>query len=343
MILNFKSFNENSNNDNILLFYSFDWDDNILNMPTVIHMEKEDNGIWRPIDVSTSEFAEVRNDSKYRILQNDPSKAFSEFRDFGLRGDNAFKLDTIKAITNGNFGPSWNDFIECLLGGRIFSIITARGHESESIKKGIEWIIDNYLSNDQKYEMYNNILKFAYYYRDEEKYDVLYKDISNISKSPLIKMYLDKCYFIGVSNPNSETSALNPEQAKKDALLRFKSKIDNLSKKIGVKFMIGFSDDDKKNVKHIEDLMNNIKHEDFSNLYKMIVKNTNDPNNITKTQRSFENFNDKSVLSMSNFNNMINNSTSVENNDIDKIKHLKSVEKLIEFEKDRRKYKKKKK
>lgn len=342
MISNFNEFLNENSSEKILLFYSFDWDDNILHMPTVIHMQKNVNGVWRNIDVSTSDFAKVRSDENYRILDNDPDKAFSEFRDFGLRGNNAFLMDTISSIKNGNFGPSWDDFIECLISGCIFSIITARGHESESIRKSIEWIIDNYLSNDQKYEMYNNILKFAYLYRDEDKYDVLYKDINNISKSPLISMFLSNCYFVGVSNPKGESSATNPEKAKQECLLKFKRDIDTLSKRIGVRFSIGFSDDDIKNVKHIEDLMNNLNHEDFSNLYMMVVKNTNDVDNITKTTRKFEDFRDTSVLSVSNFDNMTSNMTDVVNNDINKIKHIRSVEKIMDFTKEIKKKRKKK-
>ena len=39
MIKKFNQFLEN-NNSGHLLYYAFDWDDNILNMPTVIHMDK---------------------------------------------------------------------------------------------------------------------------------------------------------------------------------------------------------------------------------------------------------------------------------------------------------------
>ena len=56
-----------------LLYYAFDWDDNILNMTTVIHMEHLVNGEWVPEDVSTSRFAEVRGDKEnWRILGSDP-------------------------------------------------------------------------------------------------------------------------------------------------------------------------------------------------------------------------------------------------------------------------------
>ena len=34
-----------------LHFYSFDWDDNILHMPTVIHMDRKEGSNWIPVDV----------------------------------------------------------------------------------------------------------------------------------------------------------------------------------------------------------------------------------------------------------------------------------------------------
>ena len=83
-----------------LHYYAFDWDDNILHMPTVIHMDKKVGDEWKPVDVSTSDFAEVRNDKEnYRLRNNDPSEAFSEFRDEGPRGGDAFLLDTKKALS----------------------------------------------------------------------------------------------------------------------------------------------------------------------------------------------------------------------------------------------------
>ena len=44
-------------------YYIFDWDDNILHMPTKIRMEyRPDGGEWRPVEMSTSTFALVRAD-----------------------------------------------------------------------------------------------------------------------------------------------------------------------------------------------------------------------------------------------------------------------------------------
>ncbi len=42
--------------------YMFDWDDNILFMPTKIRMEKKDGEKWIPLEVSTEEFRDVRQE-----------------------------------------------------------------------------------------------------------------------------------------------------------------------------------------------------------------------------------------------------------------------------------------
>ena len=75
-----------SQNRECLLYYAFDWDDNILYMPTKIHMEHKIDGEWIPESVSTHQFSMVRGDSEnWRILSGNPEVAFSEFRDNGSR------------------------------------------------------------------------------------------------------------------------------------------------------------------------------------------------------------------------------------------------------------------
>jgi hypothetical protein len=305
-----KKFNENINKY-VLMFYAFDWDDNILYMPTKIHMENLIGGEWIPTDVSTSEFAEVRGDSdNWRILNNNPDDAFSEFRDIGPRGDSAFISDMKSSISNRKFGPAWEDFLECLRNGSLFSIITARGHESNSMRLGIEWIVDNILTESDLYEMYNNLLKFAYLFKSEGKFERILKD--KPSNNELVSLYLDECEFIGVSAPSRGGSPSNPEIAKEEALLAFKSKIDSLVNNIGAKAKIGFSDDDIKNVKHIEDLIDNINHERFPNIIQYVVKGTKYPDNITKKVRNISETShqtpglESSVMAFTQFNNMTN-------------------------------------
>ena len=47
--------------------YSFDWDDNIINMPTTIKMLKKTDSGWEKVDIGTSEFSRVRDDENYDL------------------------------------------------------------------------------------------------------------------------------------------------------------------------------------------------------------------------------------------------------------------------------------
>jgi len=280
---------EDTSVDKQLLYYAFDWDDNILSMPTVIHMDHLIDGEWVPEDVSTADFAKVRGDSEnWRVINGDPAAAFSEFRDGGPRGDTAFLEDTKNAISAQRFSAAWEDFIECLLNGSIFAIITARGHEAPAMKKGVEWIIDNVLSEGQLYEMYNNLLKFAYLFRHNKEYDRILE--GQPSANPLVQLYLEKCEFVGVSAPSRGGSPSDPEQAKEDALLLFMDRVDKFAASIGYKAKVGFSDDDLGNVSHIEKLADNIHHEQFPNLLSFVVKGTKFPEDITKKVVTFDMF-----------------------------------------------------
>jgi hypothetical protein len=278
MIKRYIDFIKESNNSEHLLYYAFDWDDNILMMPTKILMEKRVGDEWIEEYVSTAEFAEVRGDvENWRVNY---SKAFDEFRDNGPRGDNAFLEDVITAISQRRLGPAWGDFLECIVNGSVFAIITARGHESPSMKRGVEWILDNVLTESQIFEMYNNLRKFEYFYGTEEDSSRILR--GNPSQNPLVQSYLNSCEFVGVSSPSRGGSPANPEKAKEEALLIFKQKVNDYAQRIGRTAKIGFSDDDLKNVKHIEDLVDNLQHEQFPNIVEIVVKGTKDPMNITK-------------------------------------------------------------
>jgi hypothetical protein len=313
MIKKFNHFISESKDSEYLLYYAFDWDDNILNMPTKIHMEHLVDGKWIPKSVSTAEFADFRNDKEnWRV---DYNVAFVDFRDQGERGDKAFLEDTKTAISQGKLGPAWDDFIECLSNGSIFAIITARGHEAPAMRMGIEWIIDNILTEEQLYQMYNQLMKYSYFFGDTnvENERILR---GQPSKNTLISSYLDSCEYVGVSSPSRGGSPANPEKAKEDALLDFKAKVNDYAQNVGISAKIGFSDDDLGNVKHIEDLIDNLKNEQFPNIVEFVVKGTKDPENITKKVLSREEpvtetsqqtpGLESSVLPFTQFNNMTN-------------------------------------
>ena len=260
-IKSYKLFKENNNrNSNKIrfLYYLCDFDDNLLHMPTVIHMDHLVDGKWIHEDVSTEKFAQVRNDKiNWRIINNNPDEAFIEFRDAGERGEDTFLDDVKIAVENGNFAPSWDKFIKCLTDGSIFAIITSRGHEPYSIRKAIEWIIDNFLTEDQKYEMYQNCLKFVYLYNVDKNYNRI--PSGNFSKTPLIEDYLNCCGYYGIQSDwfVSEFGNNTPEKSKGLAVEDFIEKIDKFGKSIGWKVSVGFSDDDVKFSEHIEKLFRN--------------------------------------------------------------------------------------
>lgn len=227
--------------------YTYDWDDNILRMPTKVSIEKNENGKWVPIKVSTEEFAHLRSDPQYRITPN-------SFVDF--TNNQSFLADAEKAIHNGSFAPSYEKFIKSLINAEHFAINTARGHSPETLKKGVKLLIKMVLSDDEKRMMFENIKK-----------ELLPNLTKGLNFNQMIDLFLDeRGEFYPVSSEEFgkefglevKGGASNPEHAKKvaleDKLKNFLNdpKTKNAIKK-GIEVSFGFSDDDKKNVKAAED------------------------------------------------------------------------------------------
>jgi len=88
-------------------YYAFDWDDNIVHMPTEIVL-KDDNG--EEVGMSTADFAEYRTKvGKSDFDYNGHTiVGFAEnpFRNFRTEGDKQFIIDAMKA----KVGPAFDDF-----------------------------------------------------------------------------------------------------------------------------------------------------------------------------------------------------------------------------------------
>lgn len=277
-----------------LKFYAFDYDDNLLFMPTEIILLNDN---MEEVGMATHDYATYRTRIGKEIVEykghniigyakdsnglDDISSTFRNFRDND--DSNVFIKDTAIAIESKSFGPSWDDFIECLLSGAIFAIITARGHESVSIRKAIENIIDDYLTIDQKHTMYVNLLKYVDLFGESNDGYTFIKD-EIFTTNTLVVNYLDLCEYIGVSAPSrmNQDSAINPEDAKLSVLIDFNKRINIYAGSVGKMARIGFSDDDVKTVYTIEKLFNSVNHEEFPHIAHWVVKNTNSPTNITK-------------------------------------------------------------
>lgn len=242
-----------------LKYYAFDWDDNILLMPTKIIL-LNDKG--EEVEMSTEDFAEHRSkigkknfEYKNQLIVDYAKDAF---RNFGVEGDDEFLKESLKA----KIGPAWNDFKEAINNGSIFAIITARGHNPNTLKKSIYNFIQKNHNGISKSELIKNLKK----YRD-------FVDEDEMSEDDMIKSYLE----LNRYNPVSfgvEEEAVSPEEAKVRAMADFVNyvkiiaaslqkkaflKKDIANKFIPRKPVIGFSDDDESNVKKIKDYFKSIK------------------------------------------------------------------------------------
>lgn len=236
-----------------LKYYAFDWDDNILYMPTKIYLEKydEETKQWNEIAVSTKEFAELRKNTKYKITNN----SFRDFTDDNKDNKNIFLTDVKYALKNKMYGPSWNDFKKCLIGGHLFAIITARAHSSKTLQTVIKYIINTELSQEEKIEMGANLN--AYNYLFDEEYDYM----KDISFEDLVDAYLENCYFACVNSTEfkKQNNINNNETIEKSKILALENFINKINKYITqlkrksyeVYAKLGFSDDDKINIKNI--------------------------------------------------------------------------------------------
>jgi hypothetical protein len=245
-----------------LKYYAFDWDDNIVHMPTKIIVKDEDGS---EIGMSTDDFAEFRH-----LIGKEPFNykgstivGYGEnpFKNFRTDGDKDFLVDAMRARK----GPAFDDFREAINNGSIFSIITARGHNPNTIKEAIyNYIIEGFGGID-KDELIKNLKKYR-----------SFVDEDDMSDDELIKSYLELNKYHPVSF-GDDAGAVNPEEAKVTAMEDFVNYIKAmasvlnkkafLKKDIANKFnpdtlTIGFSDDDPKNIevmqKHFKNKPDNI-------------------------------------------------------------------------------------
>lgn len=306
-----------------LLYYAFDWDDNILHMPTEI-IVLDDSG--EEVGMSTQDFAEYRSmigvekfEYQGKNIVSFAQDAFRYFRD--TVDPNIFIKDVEKALSGEMKSKAWDDFIECLTTGSLFAIITARGHEPQTIRKGVELIISRF-TTEQRQSMIDHLKMFAYLFDQEIN-----------TEKDLINKYLDHCEYIGVSAPSRGGTPDNPEKAKEEAFLSFISRCDGFAKELEDNFnegserwkvvaKIGFSDDDSRNVKHMDDVIKELHNETYSNVKEFYIIDTG-KSEITKSVYhkyeskivSFDNFNlnetsnqtpgtENSVLTATQFGNM---------------------------------------
>ena len=250
-----------------LKYYAFDWDDNIVIMPTQIMLQSEQGG---EVGMSTEDFAEYRQKIGKEPFDYNGEMivgyAEDPYRNFGVQGDKKFIVDSLLAQP----GPSWDDFVECINGGSIFAIITARGHTPTVLRDSIY----NFIVTNHNGISAETLIKNLKEYRDLSG-EVMRDD------QLLIKEYLDMCKYHPVTY--GEGSASNPEEGKIKALREFINYVKYQSQKLGkrVSFtndvtnnfvpQIGFSDDDPGNIESIKSFLEK-EYEDESPVKTYLTK-----------------------------------------------------------------------
>lgn len=248
--------------DRDLKYYIFDWDDNILCMPTHIHLERRlANGTWVPHLVSTSLFAVIRGDTEhYRPPHGDWVEAFQEFQDFGPADPNHFLSDAATALDHVLSGAekppkSFNTFRKTLIEGRLFAIVTARGHRSETLRKGVELFIQRVLTPIEKRTMLANLRGYIVCYDGAAANQ-------GLDDAGVLAYYLNLNRYHAVTSPQFQQmvdqklgrSITAFEGRKEFAIRDFVEHLFTIIERIGVHkpISVGFSDDDPANIRAVE-------------------------------------------------------------------------------------------
>jgi hypothetical protein len=225
------------------IFANYDWDDNILRMPTkIIYFNQNKNSQLKEIPVSTELFAHTRLkvgkedhfinykesengeleecskeeatltvNIKNFMIDSTNDASFRQFRDCQV--NDYFLNDLKKAIKNNAFAPSWNDFVEhcsCPEAAEQVTIITARGQSPDGIYNGMV------------YMQSQGLIKFVP--KKENIFPVSFKGLPK--------------EFVGQAD--------NPSDQKKNVLASILDRVEKSTKTCSRFHTVGFSDDDKK-------------------------------------------------------------------------------------------------
>ena len=220
-------------------FNCYDWDDNIIYMPTnIVLFHKENN---EEVFLTTEQFAHYRSligrNKNFYINKNNHFSEEGEkrnFKNYEIRGDSHGKKSSFRefrdceneyfikhleeALEDKDFAPEWNHFVEtlnCKIKSKNTFIITARGHSPETIYEGLK------------------LLK----------------------KKKIIKYLIPKKNIYPVSYLNTD-NAYGPQEFKFRVIEDIILKANNMGKS-----KVYFSDDDHKTYNHIKESIKKIQKE----------------------------------------------------------------------------------
>lgn len=229
-------------------YHCFDWDDNLIFMPTNIvlfHKDTEEEIILSTEDFATyrsdigkdKEFyiegdriaekknKEVRNFQDYMIIGDGEHKYRNSFREFRDCDQKYFIKHLKEALHTKDFGPEWNLFAKATEdadNAKQVYIITARGHSAHTIYEGIKYL----------------------------------KEIG------LIKHHIPRKNIYPVSHEKFKGTSSNPQVVKLKILKRVFKEANEKAKKEQLHHTVYFSDDDLKTIKHLKEKLSKLRESD---------------------------------------------------------------------------------
>ena len=287
-----------------LKYYIFDWDDNILSMPTRIHMERlNSKGEWVPHICSSATYSIIRKDTAhYRNPNNQRELAFVEFQDKQTPlGGGRFMDDLEHALDEilterRTPPPSFDVFRKTLIEGRLFAIVTARGHHDETLRAGVRRFIERVLTPVEREMMLINLRGYSYCFDHLQHFR---------SPEETLTRYLELNRYHAVTSPDfdarlvSEAPDLTPEERQKHfnqearkrfAIHDFLEHLVDILERTGMSALclpisVGFSDDDAHNVAAVQDYITRVLARRFPSV-KFCIYDTSDASGAHKIEIS---------------------------------------------------------
>lgn len=269
-----------------LKYYVFDWDDNVLCMPTRIHMERlNEHGQWVPHVCTTSTYSVIRKDTAhYRFPMGRREMAFVEFQDERTPlGGGGFMDDLERALDDIAEGrrrppPSFATFRKTLVEGRLFAIVTARGHQAETLRAGVERFIERVLTPVERETMLINLRGYSYCFDGVQTFP---------SQTAVLRRYLALNRYHAITSPAFDARLIyeapevrTQEDRKRFAIRDFIEHLVDILDRTGMDALrlpisIGFSDDDPHNVQAVRDYIERVLVRRFPTV-KFCVYDTSD-------------------------------------------------------------------
>ncbi|MBE8222029.1 MAG: hypothetical protein HAW60_04785 [Bdellovibrionales bacterium] len=210
--------------ENAKSFYFFDIDENILNLSSSIYLKHQATGKMLRVSgksfIAEQSFIGSHGPFKdYHIDFSTNNGSFQEYRDQNIPWwkkpfvDQSFIQDIKKSIKLPDSywqGPSWAYFCHAVLNQRPVALITARGHSTNVLKKGLSLLVKyKHLPCEPNYlDIYAvNSPSFLNEYAENQKYSTA--ELKNIAigsavKKAFTKYGFNKGHRFGMSDDDAE-------------------------------------------------------------------------------------------------------------------------------------------